>query len=163
MMAGAAANSENEVQATEAQKWLAWVVQRGGYIEEFPDELKADRSFMLSAVQLCGHALEFASDKLKADKEVVLAAVKTEAAAISYAAPEIKNDAEVIKAALKASGYVSQIKKTEKTDDLEISTTPGDDEGWRSMLSPERLSRVDAIALANKQQSGSLPPRQESE
>ena len=48
-------------------------------------KLKADKDFILDAVQQNGSALRYASDELISDREVVLAAVNQNADAIYYA------------------------------------------------------------------------------
>ncbi|MGL6120633.1 MAG: DUF4116 domain-containing protein, partial [Fusobacteriaceae bacterium] len=61
----------------------------------FFDELKNDKEVVLSAVESCGSALEFASDELKNDKEVVLSAVENEATSLQYASKELKSDRDI--------------------------------------------------------------------
>ena len=45
-------------------------------LKDLPAHFRKDKKFILEAVKLNGHALEYADDSLKKDKEVVLEALK---------------------------------------------------------------------------------------
>ncbi len=83
-----------------------------------PDDIKADREFILKAVQKCGLALKFASDKLKADREIVMAAVQRGGYALEYSSDELKADKDVVMAAVqedyRALEYASDELKADK-------------------------------------------------
>jgi len=56
----------------------------------YSEEFKADKDFMLSAVNRDGLLLEIASDKLKSDKVLITVAVANDCDAIKYASEELR-------------------------------------------------------------------------
>jgi len=66
------------------------------------DELKADREFIMAAVQKRGAVLMHAASELIADKEVVIAAVSNDGHALEYASDDLQADKEVVLAAAKS-------------------------------------------------------------
>ena len=59
-------------------------------------DLRADRGFMLAAVQQNGCALNYASDELRSDKEIVFAAVQQNGMALLYASDELRKDEQFV-------------------------------------------------------------------
>ena len=62
-------------------------------------ELRADRDFVLAAVQQYGYAHQYASAELWSDRDFVLAAVQLDWRSLSYASVELQRDSAVLKAA----------------------------------------------------------------
>ncbi len=88
--------NDEEYLLGEITQWHASI------LEEASDDIKADRQFILKAVQKSAFALEHAPDKLKADKEVVLAAVQQNGYVLVQDSSEtLRSDKEVVVAAVK--------------------------------------------------------------
>ncbi len=68
---------------TEKEKALLAVLCNDE-LKHTTDELKADKEFIMAAVQTNGDALEYASDELKADKEFVMAMVENVMAGLNH-------------------------------------------------------------------------------
>ncbi|KTD33457.1 hypothetical protein Lmor_2008 [Legionella moravica] len=73
-------------------------------LEFVADELKKDKDFIISVVQLNGFALQFADIELKNNSEVVLAAVGNNGEALQFAGEDPKNDYQVVLAAVSQNG-----------------------------------------------------------
>jgi len=67
-------------------------------------KLRADREFVLLAVAIEGHALEFASEELQADAEIVFEAVQQAGYSLQFAAPTLRDDSEFISRLVVAVG-----------------------------------------------------------
>lgn len=78
---------------------LAAVRQDWRELEEVPLKFRADRAFVMSAVESCGHALMYAAEELRADKGIVLAAVAQNGNAIKHASKALRADFTVVLAA----------------------------------------------------------------
>ncbi len=89
-------------------------------LKEASDDIKADRQFILKAIQKSSFALEHASDKLKADKEVVLAAVQKNGYALEYALDELKADKEFVLAAVQTDGWALHCASKNLRSDKEV-------------------------------------------
>ena len=62
-----------------------------------PENLKADKSIVISVVTNNGNNLEYATEQLKADKEVVMAAISNNLNAFKYVPSSLALDAEISK------------------------------------------------------------------
>ena len=76
-------------------------------LEFAADEFKADREFVLAAVQSHRQSLGFAAEEFKSDREIVLAAVQNTGWALEHAADEFKSDREIMLATVQSSGRSS--------------------------------------------------------
>jgi hypothetical protein len=91
--------------ATEDQQALA--------LRNASADVKDDKEVVLTAVQMYGHALEFASARLRAVKEVVLAAMANDTgsghrahpSALEFASTELQADKEVVLTAVAKNRY----------------------------------------------------------
>ena len=83
------------------RKFVLKAVQRSCFaLRSAEESLRADRNVVLAAVKQNGRALEYADASLKKDKEVVLAAVAQYGLALEYADESLKKDKEVVLAAV---------------------------------------------------------------
>jgi len=81
----------------DADSWF----DDGVYWLQFaPARYKADRQFVLTAVEYRGDALQFVDQNLQSDREIVLAAVQQCGHALQYAAPELRANQEIVSAAV---------------------------------------------------------------
>ncbi len=85
---------------------LAAVQQNGQALGCAAESLKADRDFVLAAVQQYGWgwALEYAAESLKADRDFVLAAVQQNGQALAYADESLKANRDFVLAAVQQNG-----------------------------------------------------------
>ena len=86
------------------------------YAPEFQDDFE----IVLSAVEIDGMALEFASDRLRKDKEVVQSAVKSESLALQWAGAKWKKDYETILLAVSKSGDAIQFLSKQWRNNIDI-------------------------------------------
>ena len=57
-----------------------------------PEEVKADRDFMMAAVRKYGYSIEFASEELRSDRELVMTAVSRAGANLEHASEGLRSD-----------------------------------------------------------------------
>merc|ERR1712107_619682 len=60
--------------------------------------LRANKNFVLKAVEIKGIALQGATEDLKNDKDIVLAAVKQDCNALKFASSNLQRDQEILTA-----------------------------------------------------------------
>ena len=112
----AEANFDNEEFMLKALQEKAWWV-----VAYSSDRLKANKEFMMKAVQSNGQLLYYASKELRDDKDIVSEAVKNKWLIFKYASKRLRGDKDVAKIALeqnlKASIYLTdEIKKDPEID-----------------------------------------------
>jgi len=96
------------------------------FLSGVPQNVLADRAFILPAVNMYGRVFFHASDDLKNDREVVLGAVSNSGWMLYYASEELKNDRMIVLAAVKdehgalVSGNALQYASDELKNDREI-------------------------------------------
>jgi len=78
----------------------------GWMLEHASIDLQDDKDVVLTAVKEDGYALRYASKRLQADKEIALAAVRDYGSALQYASEELKSDRELVLEAVKNYGYL---------------------------------------------------------
>lgn len=91
-------------------------------LDDIEEELRAQREVVLAAVQVDGHALQFAVETLKHDLEVVLAAVSENGLSLRHAALSMRSDRKVALAAAKRHGLSIQYMSDDLRSDVEIAT-----------------------------------------
>lgn len=82
------------------------------------ESLRTDRSFMMKAVHINGHALQGASDRIAHDKEVVTAAVKSHYEAFQYASADLRRDEDFVRS-------LCRIKEKIRESAWSITDNPG--------------------------------------
>jgi len=81
-------------------------VQRNGVALQYVDNhLTGDKQIVLAAVQDIGYAFKFAADGLKGDRDFVLAVVKVWGRALQFAADAVRSDRQVALAAVRQDGF----------------------------------------------------------
>lgn len=75
-----------------------------GIVPNATDELKADKEFVLAAVNADGYTLQWASDSMKADKDVVVAALTNYKDAVKWASDSMKENKDVLLASVAKNG-----------------------------------------------------------
>ncbi len=131
--------------------------QDASILEGASDDIKADRQFMLKAVQKRGYALKYASDDLKADKEVVIAAVQQYGYALKHASDNLKADKEVVLAAVQQNGYALEYASSELKADKEFVISAVQKNGYALKYLSENLrSDKEVVIAAVKQQPTAL-------
>lgn len=75
-----------------------------GIMQNATDELKADKEFVLAAVNADGYTLQWASDSMKADRDVVLAALTNYGGAVKWASDSMKGNKDVLLASVAQNG-----------------------------------------------------------
>ena len=73
-------------------------------LADAPEELKADRDFMMEAVSKNGFALEFASEELRSDCDLVMTAMGWSDYSLKYASEELRADGEFMMRAVRKRG-----------------------------------------------------------
>jgi len=112
-------------------------------------ELRADRDFVLAAVQQSRFALCYASAELQADRKVVLAAVQQGGAALRYASAELRADREVVLAAVQQYGLALQLASVELQADREVVLAAVQQDRGTFRYASAELQRDDAVLKAS--------------
>ncbi|MGA9521631.1 MAG: DUF4116 domain-containing protein [Myxococcaceae bacterium] len=98
-LAGVTHRLKHEIEA--ARRDALWrVALKGEWLSDVPEQFRADREVVRTAVMLQGRALRFADPALRADKELVLIAVSRNGLALAHVAPALQEDLETVRAAV---------------------------------------------------------------
>ena len=118
---------------------------------------RADRAFVLAAVEEAGGDLRYAAGPLKGDREVVLAAVTQSGGALWHASAKLKADPEVVLAAVKEDGgalwYASA--KLKRNRDFALKCVAVDGNSLRYFAAPLKADR-EIVLTALKQDHTAL-------
>jgi hypothetical protein len=106
-------------------------------LEDFSEELLANRDLMLHAVTVDGTALQYASDTLKNDREVVRTAVSSAyrgMEALQYASTERRADRDIVYQAAKTGGGALEFSAVELGADKDIVLAAVQhNDGWKGL------------------------------
>eukprot|EP00419_Tripos_fusus_P067473 CAMPEP_0172925350 /NCGR_PEP_ID=MMETSP1075-20121228/213557_1 /TAXON_ID=2916 /ORGANISM="Ceratium fusus, Strain PA161109" /LENGTH=609 /DNA_ID=CAMNT_0013786225 /DNA_START=48 /DNA_END=1873 /DNA_ORIENTATION=+ len=125
----AAQNNESSFAEEEEQLLPLWgdrnfvlsAVKVCGYaLEQADEELRADHEIVLEAIRESGYAFSFASRNLKVDRDFVLQAVRANGNALLSADDGLKKDREIVVAAVKQCGHALHYADRSFSDDPEI-------------------------------------------
>jgi hypothetical protein len=83
---------------------LQKVKNDGLVLKHASEELRNNKTIVLTAIEQNGLALEFASEELRKDKEVVLKAIENNGLALEFASKELRKDYDIVLKAVKNDG-----------------------------------------------------------
>mmetsp|Transcript_13139 Transcript_13139/g.28743 ORF Transcript_13139/g.28743 Transcript_13139/m.28743 type:complete len:402 (+) Transcript_13139:92-1297(+) len=91
-----------------------------GLLPYFSEPLRADKRFVLAAVQARRPALECASEKLRADRDFMFAVLDINPYALEYMTEEFRNDKEIVCAAVSKNSHALKYASAELSADIEV-------------------------------------------
>lgn len=130
--------------------------ERKQLLKEFRKATKEQRSdydSVLSIMQKCGIALEFAESSLQADRTIVAAAVGQDGFALEYAADELRDDFDIVKLAVQQDGWALEFASSKLQDNAEI-VLEAVRQTWKALrFASTRVRRDEDIMAAALEQS----------
>jgi len=111
-------------------------------VRDAPRFVRANRTFVLDAVQRNGMALQYVDNQLAGDKQIVLAAVQDIGYAFKFAADGLKGDRDFVLAVVKVWGRALQFAAHTSRSDRQVALAAVRQDGFtrlRKHLSPELL------------------------
>ena len=115
-----------------------------------PEEVKADRDFMMAAVTKSGDALRFASEGLRSDRGLVMTAVSRLGASLEYASEELRSDRVLVMTAVSKHWGALKYASEELRSDRDVVMAAASS-SWRALqhASEELRSDADIVASTN--------------
>ena len=119
-------------------------------LDAAPDEIKADRRFMMQAVSISGFALTCASEELRSDRGLVMTAMSSYGGALGLASQELRSDRDLMMAAVSSGDrYALRFASEDLLSDRDIVATAVSSNGLALKLASEELrSDRDIVAIA---------------
>mmetsp|Transcript_23192 Transcript_23192/g.64809 ORF Transcript_23192/g.64809 Transcript_23192/m.64809 type:complete len:423 (-) Transcript_23192:54-1322(-) len=123
-------------------------------MQSVPEELLADRDFVMAALKQNWRALRYASDKFRQDRDVVLAAVAQDAHALRYASAGLRQDHDMVLAAARRKASALSFAPAELRRNRDFILAVVRENGHALRYTTEELRKDRDVVLAAVQQTG---------
>jgi len=133
--------------------WLNRVGHHGMMLYDVPEELKADRELVLTAVRQKEEAFQFAAAALQADRHFVLDAVRLNAAVLPYISAALRGDREIVLAAVRRRGELLSCLSSEFRADQEVVMSAVKQHGLAFRYAAESLRADKNLVIASVEQN----------